>query len=180
MLTQSDIETIVRKEFDDCLAPLREISLDSENNVIMVDRPERFFHYDKITESVYKGGNCPKSPDMLLFGKNSLVFVEFKNGKIHSSDRVNIKLKALEGSFIVLHKIISNFRDIEPEDICKLKKSYILVYNEAKNPRRFIHDHLFSKGARFGLSLYQGMFFVKVKTVPPEVFSRIIRQEEQT
>ncbi len=104
--------------------------------------------------------------------------MEFKNGKIHSSDKDKIKLKAIEGGFIVLHKVISKYKNVTFEEIFSLKKSYVLVYNIEKNPAHTIHDHLYSTGARFGLSIYEGTFFYRVKTVSPEVFSQIIKEEK--
>lgn len=178
MITLTEIKEIITDGFKECLQPLREISRDSQNNNIMMDSPDRFYSFDKIAQCIYKGQNKPKSPDMIIFKNDSVIFVEFKNGKIHSSDKDKIKLKAIEGGFIVFHKVISKYKNVTFEEIFKLKKSYVLVYNIEKKPAHYIHDHINSKDIRFGLAIYEGTFFHSVRTVSPEEFSQIIKAEK--
>ena len=127
-----------------------------------------------------------KSPDMIIFDKNALVFVEFKNGKITSKDKDKIKLKAIEGCFIILHKIISSYKkNVGFIDIVKLKKSYIVVYNTEKNTRERIRDRKYSNIARFRLENYRGTFFYEVTTLSKGVFiqwlesRRLIQKSQQ-
>jgi hypothetical protein len=178
MINLPEVEEIIASEFNDCLQPLREISKDFQKKAWMIDTPQRFHCYDKVAEIIYGSQNKPKTPDMLLFKKDALVFVEFKNGQIHSKDKDIIKLKAIEGGFIVMHKIISRYKEVNFEDIFKLKKSYVLVYNTKEKTRYSLHDHVYSKTARFGLSIYEGTFFFMVKTVSPQVFSKLINLEK--
>jgi hypothetical protein len=178
MITQTEVEKIFVNKFENCLQPLREISRDFQKGTSMVDSSLRFYCYDKIAEIIYEGQNKPKSPDMVLFKKDSLVLVEFKNGEIHSKDKDIIKLKAVEGGFIVLHKIISRYKETNFDDIYKLNKSYVLVYNTKENTRYSLHHHVYSKTARFGLSIYEGTFFSRVRTVSPVVFSQLLHREK--
>lgn len=174
MISQPEVEEIIVNEFKDCMQPLREISRDFQKETSMVESSLQFHCYDKIAEIIYEGQNKPKSPDMVLFKKDSLVLVEFKNGEIHSKDKNIIKLKAVEGGFIVLHKILSKYKKINVEDIYKLNKSYVVVYSTKKSTRYALHHHVYSKIARFGLSIYEGIFFFRVRTVSPGAFSQLL------
>lgn len=105
---------------------------------------------------------------MVLFKEDALVFVEFKSGKIKPDD---IKVKAIEGGFIILNKILKAYKKgMDFIDIFKLKKTYIVVYDKKKNARRRLS---FQKGAnivRFGLEIYKGTFFYDVKTLSQKHF----------
>jgi len=173
-MTVSELKKIIGREFKNCLQPLKELSLDSANNVAMVNRGERFHNYDRMADIVYRGENKPKTPDMIYFKRDTLVFVEFKNGKIGPATREQIKLKAIEGGFIVLYRIISTFSEIDFSDIYQIDKSYIVVYHTEKNPIDAIHGHLYSRETRFGLEIYEGIFFKRIKTVSPQVFISLL------
>lgn len=169
MITEAEVQKIISSEFKDCLKSLSQISWDPVNEIALVDKKDRFHHYDIMAEKFY--GDKPKSPDMLLFHNETLVFVEFKNGKIGSKEKDKIKLKAIEGCFIILFKIISGFKkDIGFTDIFKLKKSYILVYDTDKNTRERIRDRKHANLARFGLEHYNGTFFHQVSTLSRDIF----------
>jgi hypothetical protein len=176
--------TIARKiieHFDTCLEPLSRISKDPANNEIMIDSPEVFYNYDKIVREFYRElqEELPKSPDMLLFKKNTLVFVEFKNGKIDSREKDKIKLKALEGGILTLYNILSKYNtDLNFLDVVGLQKSYVLVYNPEKNPDREIHNRVYSQAPRFGLHRYEGTFFYRVKVLTHHVFWDWLTREE--
>jgi hypothetical protein len=170
MMTVSELKKIIGREFKNCLQPLTDISWDSANGQALVKSNERFHNYDRMADIVYRGENKPKTPDMIYFKRDTLVFVEFKNGKIGPATREQIKLKAIEGGFIVLYRIISTFSEIDFSDIYQIDKSYIVVYHTEKNPIDAIHGHLYSRETRFGLEIYEGIFFKRIKTVSPQVF----------
>lgn len=174
MMTVSELKKIIGREFKNCLQPLKELSRDSANKVVMINRGEKFHNYDRMAEIVFRGENKPKTPDMICFDKDILVFVEFKNGKIGPATRDQIKIKAIEGGFIVLYRIISEFRSINFPDIYKIDKYYIVVYNTGRNPIDAIHSHLYSREIRFGLEIYEGIFFKRIKTVSPQVFISLL------
>ena len=50
-------------------------------------------------------------------------------------------------------------------DICKLKKSYIVVYDKEKNARKRLYDQERSNIIRFGLGIYKGSFFHDIRTL---------------
>jgi hypothetical protein len=167
-LTISEVKEIITGKFNDCIQALNEITIgeDSRSKKPMLNYPDQFHNYDQITGKLY--GRNPKSPDMILFKGDTIIFVEFKSGKVKSSD---VKLKAIEGCFIVLHKIVSTYReDINFIDIFKLKKSYILVYDKDRNARKGMYDHKYANKARFGLEMYRDTFFYSVKTWSKDKF----------
>jgi uncharacterized cupin superfamily protein len=53
-----------------------------------------------------------------------------------------------------------------------------VVYNTKENTRYALHHHVYSKTARFGLSIYEGTFFFRIRTVSPGVFSQLIHREK--
>lgn len=159
------IDTIAGKN-NECLQSLAHISRGPNSEAPMLNYPDRFLHYDRIAGIFYK--RKPKTPDMVLFKEDALVFVEFKSGKIKPDD---IKVKAIEGGFIILNKILKAYKKgMDFIDIFKLKKTYIVVYDKKKNARRRLS---FQKGAnivRFGLEIYKGTFFYDVKTLSQKHF----------
>jgi len=181
MITELEVEEIISRRFGDCLEPLSQISKDTANNEILINDAGEFHNYDKIVQAAYeyREEGKPKSPDMILFRKSTVVFVEFKNGTINSREKDKIKLKAVEGGNIVLHHIVSQEKnDSSFLDIVGLKKSYVLVYNPGKNPFNEIHDRVYGQIARFGLHIYEGTLFNKVKTISAGAFSQWLSREE--
>ncbi len=144
MITASDVKQIIIRDFENCLKSLTGISYDPSNNAhVVIENSVRFHCYDDIVQKVYQAAkrngkekeetyeDNPRSPDMILFEEDTVVFVEFKNGKINDKVRDNIKVKAIEGGIIIMYKIISKYiKDVTFLDTVKLKKSYYLVYNQ--------------------------------------------------
>lgn len=172
-MTVPEIEEIFESEFKNYLQPLKKISRDTQNKVALVGSEKPFHSYDKIAEKIY-GDNKPRTPDMIYFKRDTLVFVEFKNSKIGPTTRDQIKVKAIEGCFIVLHRIISKFIKIDFADIFKIDKLYVVVYNAEKNPVANIHNHAYSSEVRFGLGIYEGTFFSRVITAASEEFIQLL------
>jgi len=204
MIDVTGVKEIIYKNFGDCLETIGNISLDTDNKKVMVDMQERFHCYDKIVQGFYRGAaavkengedeqaQTPRSPDMILFKMDSIWFVEFKNGKI---EKDNIKVKAIEGGVIAMHDIAqkySNF-DVEFSDIVNLDKSFVLVYNDKRNPsidadvvdddppsekgKRY-KTHVRSIPVRLGLGIYKNKFFKEIKIYSPANFKKWFNKEE--
>lgn len=166
MITEKNVKEIIESNFKNFLHPLNQISRDTENEISMINRPNRFHNYDSIARKLYKESTKPKTPDMILFKNNTIIFVEFKNGKV---DKDEIKLKAIEGGFIILHRLVSLYcpegiSDIEFMDIVRLRKYYILVYNEKKvdingQIRNSVENYLI----QCGLAKYKKTFFEEIE-----------------
>ena len=197
MIDESEAKEIITAEFTDCIKSLRNISWDKSNKVALVDSQHQFHCYDDIVERFYRERKIedtedegkiesPRSADMILFKGNSLFFVEFKNGRIDEKVRDNIKVKAVEGGLIAMYHIASKYKsDLSFIDIIKLKKSFILVFNDEKNPspdeaaapiNRY-KNHIKAAPVRFGLDIYKGTFFIEVRTFTPKNFQHWLEIE---
>jgi hypothetical protein len=172
-MTILDIKEIFEKEFKNYLATLKEISREHNGPPVINDQEKLYYNYDKIKKKkVYKGsGEMPASPDTLIFKDDEIVFVEFKNGKIGNirSEKKKIKLKAIEGGFILLYKIIEKYNH-NFLDVVRLNKSFILVYNSEKNPRDEISNRLDFVELGSALEIFKGNFFSNIAVIPSDSF----------
>lgn len=82
---KKDIESYVAGKWQDdkYIRPISEVSKPKSGSDIekipLVDRCEKIFDFDKISENIHKK-NKPQSVDGLFFCKNTAYFVEFKTG----------------------------------------------------------------------------------------------------
>jgi hypothetical protein len=191
MITEREIKDIIDTHYCDSMKPMREISYDSANNKTMVDIPERFYSYDDIVGRFYREQQSEslRSPDMILFKGDSIIFVEFKNGKIDEKVYDNIKVKAIDGGIIAFHEIASRHYSspVTLIDIINLDKSFVLVYNETKNPsittdevvlRNGINGHVKATEAKSGIGIYKDKFFKDVNIYAPGNFVEWLKREK--
>jgi hypothetical protein len=92
----------------------------------------------------------------------------------------------VEGGLIAMYQIASKYKsDLSFIDIIKLKKSFILVFNDEKNPspdeaaapiNRY-KNHIRAAPVRFGLDIYKVTFFKEVKTFTPKNFEQWLEFE---
>jgi len=200
MITASEVKELIHREFGDCLKSMHDIGWDYSNKVSMVEIRENFFCYDDIVRRFYREvghrqtgdeedeekEDSLRSPDMILFKEDTIWFVEFKNGKINEKVKDNIKVKAVEGGLIALYRIASTYKgDTIFPDILGLKKSFVLVYNDEKNPlpqeaaepvNRY-KSHIRAIPVRFGLDVYKDTFFSDVRTFSPINFEQWLENE---
>ncbi|HLP58534.1 MAG TPA: hypothetical protein VK186_06890 [Candidatus Deferrimicrobium sp.] len=200
MIDVTGVKDIIGKHFGDCLETIGNISRDTDNKKVMVDMQERFHCYDTIVQGFYQGKAAvktvgdenPRSPDMILFKMDSICFVEFKNGKL---DKDKIKVKAIEGGVIAMHEIVKKYSsfDVGLSDIINLDKSFVLVYNDKKNPsidadvvdddtssekgKRY-KTHVRAIPVRLGLGIYKNKFFKEIKIYSPANFKKWFKKEE--
>lgn len=86
---------------------------------------------------------------------------------------MRLKLKGIEGGYICLFEVLNKHDNtISFEDVVRLHKEYIVVYNGQKNKSRTsrIISHLTVLEIRFGLDMYKGTFFNNIQTVSEEIF----------
>ncbi|HLP59144.1 MAG TPA: hypothetical protein VK186_09950 [Candidatus Deferrimicrobium sp.] len=198
MITELQVKEIIEANFgkEPYLDKLSEISKndskkDKIESLITELDDHRFYNYDTIKKKIYKG-TAPKSPDMILFKGDEIVFIEFKCGRIEGKEKKcinrnegeeclyslwDIRLKAVEGGCIVLHDIIEKAgENVGFSDIVGLNKRYILVYkNEYANDKDYIHNSLYSYEIKFGLQIYIKKFFRDVHTVPKYAFIKWLK-----
>ena len=129
------------------------ISLDNSKipNIIMYNNPEKAIHFDKVKDNYLDTFN---SCDALMINSSDIVFVEFKNGCLEFTNVSNIKDKedfrkcANRNMALELYQkisesvlILSHISDALFSDILS-KVSFILVYNEKRNPQVTIKRHM--------------------------------------
>lgn len=192
MITAADIKDIIDHHYENCLEPLDEISKNTANNKSIIYSKTKFYNYDRIGEFVFKGKDKPKTPDMIFFKNDTVYFVEFKSGTIEGIKKKceargindecqyvkwDIKLKALEGAFIVLHQLVIKHKGkIDFSHIFNLSKAYILVYKSndqkgrEKSKNKIIANHISNLPIKFGLHTFKNTFFRQVATYTPEFF----------
>lgn len=196
MVREQQIEAIIAANYENCLEPLEQISKIQPHGKSMLKYSTRFHNYDKIGESLYKK-NKPKTPDMIFVLNDTLFLVEFKSGRIEGIKKKcelrtdddecqyvkwDIKLKAIEGGFIVLRKLVwEHMGNIDLFNLVELKKAYILVYDPVKNPdekvtgsKRF-HKQMNANRVRFGLRDYKKIFYNHVYTYTKEYFENWLK-----
>ena len=187
METIGRVRSYFENEYAECMAPLHELSYDAANNRALCKRNERFLSYEKMVIGAYRGNN-PRTPDMLLFHQDAMVFVEFKAGRVdirsnrmrRESLRNDLKLKSIEGCYIALGKLLES-ADITHENIWRLKKFFVVVYDERRLTNRRISGILAHKESmimKFGLDIYQGLFFAGVQALSCSNFLKWLERHD--
>lgn len=167
------IQKILDENYSDCKKTITELSYDGDNRQSLCDLTKMFFGYDFIVKQLSNESLC--SPDVIHTKNGKVIFVEFKNGCVKDAkEKMRLKLKGVEGGFICLYEVLSKHdKTITFEDIVKLPKEYIVVYNGQKDKSRTgrIVSHLTAlTEIRFGLDKYKGTFFNNIQTVSEDVF----------
>ena len=174
---------------------LKELSKDSAGDTFMIEDCRKAIDFDAVKGAYVKlCEDCcipiekanPKngdayeakaySVDALFYAdNNTIVFVEFKNGKLETS---NVHNKVRDSLLI--------FNDITKKSLAEVRKNseFILVYNKDLNKNRikkdirifydevspldFIHKHVAQKAnlefIQFGVERFQGYCFTRVHT----------------
>jgi hypothetical protein len=152
------------------------LSLDDDNAVSLCYSERRFFDYDAIVQQIaqIESEDSLSSSDIIHFKENKVIFIEFKNGKIDSKTKKELKIKGIEGGFIALYKAVKRVDSSASfNDIVVIPKEYCIVYNSQRNPNSritAITQHMESVRIRFSMEKYQGTFFERVLTVSEDIF----------
>lgn len=173
---------------EDCFqqnkSTLKAVSYDDKNNVYMTESSIPVYDFDGIKdwywENIIKSRLKGPSNDALYIDGDRMLFIEFKNGNISSFGRDGLVHKLHDSLLMLLDE------ELAVSAVCKSFKptttytrkymEYILVYNKDKHPngennRRCIADSL-NKRIRFGLGIYEGFLFSKVRTFTIEEFEK--------
>ncbi|MEG1416765.1 MAG: hypothetical protein RSC49_09235 [Clostridium sp.] len=176
--------------FKECVSTLKETSKDNNGKSVeyMTESKVEVIDFDKVKEKYIKDKNIPgtpKSNDVLLINsEDDLYFIEFKNGSLRKrSDQGELSAKNRDSVLIFLDIIK---RDLE---FTRKNLTYILVYNENKNPsyegesdfiqespsRSLIGKKIASKAnkeiIRFGLDIFKNYLFKDVHTYTKDEFN---------
>jgi hypothetical protein len=167
MIQGEDVEKIIAVRFAGCLKSLEEIS----GGICKDPKNRLYYSYDCIEESDCKAYCLERlhTPDLILFKKKGIIFVEFKGGKVENISWNEVKLKAIEGGFVILNEIVSRMKnDLKPQDIFNLNKYFILVYSTGDREIEFIKHHI--KKLEGVITRYKKPFFKDVFVISCEVF----------
>ena len=123
-----------RQEFLSHLAPIKRTSLDSDNNVYMIEDDTIVVNFDDVVKEYGArcGASFARSVDAFCCDDTgACCFIEFKNGKLDKGKMFEIKQKVYDSLLI-----LSDITDLTLKDY-RDKLELILVYNEEKNPNLF-------------------------------------------
>ena len=200
------------KYFQDLWKSLHDTSFDSDKQVYMSNSTLKVFDFDGIKEW-YVENHAPKltkvpcSNDVLWLDKTHMVFIEFKNGKIGSTENNEIIFKIYDSLLLVLDDKIdlswcrSDFRS--NISYTREHMDYILVYNREKYDERYptaqtrkgiarqdvqesLHRTMIFKAARgwanksvvlFGLDRFKGYLFRQVYTLDQDEFQTYLTEQ---
>jgi len=169
------------------ICPLKETSKDNNDGAdfYMTNSMLNVVNFDMAKDKYIKGlkiSETAKSIDALYVSNDGdMYFIEFKNGKVNSDEKRRVKLKILS-SLLILTDIVDASISYTRQNL-----SYILVYNETKNPRKTknndsqgspsrteIGEYFMKKGKekyiRFGFGRFKNLYFKDVFTVTEEKF----------
>lgn len=141
MKLEKDIENFFKENYSDYLQPISLVSKDdsTSNFISMIeDKNIKIFNFDKgILKKIWKRqGKTHEimAVDGLDFQNDTLYLIEFKNGKLNKKeDKIGIRLKLIESLLGIIKGFEEDKIECTFEELLKVKKKYILVYNEEKN-----------------------------------------------
>jgi len=165
----TNIKELFESQFSQHIYTLSEISEDDTNNISLCPFKNKFLNFDEIAKEY---DSSWATTDMIFFDleKEYIVFVEYKNGKIKSSNKPKIKQKFLD-SFALFYKILK----IDKSTFWNLKTYLIFVTNKEKNQNQLNHrnylsitdellDILEDNIILYGFDIYKPWYFDEIKT----------------
>jgi hypothetical protein len=177
-----DIKRLFETKFSKHIYSLSKISEDDSHNISLCLYENEFFDFDKIAKEYHSSW---ATTDMIFFDlkREYIVFVEYKNGKIKSSDKPKIKQKFLD-SFALFYKIL----DMEKSIFWGYKTYLLFVTNKNKNMDQQIHRNYLSSTddflniledniILFGFDRYKPWYFDEIKTPFCDEFAQVMKNE---
>lgn len=139
MKTEIEVNDYLNTNYKSYINSISIISKDDCNNTPMIEGESiKMFNYDKgVLKKIWNQlGKTHEitAVDGLDFQNNTLYFIEFKNGKLNKKeDKFGIRLKMTESLIGLVKGFKKDSFDCDLCSFLKLKKRFILVYNEEKN-----------------------------------------------
>ena len=167
------------------MKPIKETSLDDTNDIYLTEATCPVIDFDAVKDT-YKI-NCSlendapiKSVDACSIINDDIFFIEFKNGKINSKKKKEIREKIVYSSMILM--------DVLEVDLNYLRNhsNYIVVYNKDKNPESEeddygVSDRVFGLAGevkqRFSIQRLEKFCYKNGHTYTPEQFDKFFIQE---
>lgn len=155
---------------------LKELSLDGDNVEYMTQSLHEAVDFDRVARHYEKKwklhGDRPSSADALLWNEQRLFLVEFKNGSLGVPEIRKVR-KKIRDSILVFCDITNSNMGYTREYM-----EFILVYNQEKTAKDKTKHHFSKKAGKelvlFGLGIYEGSHFCKVRTLTGEEFDQFL------
>lgn len=192
-------KSILLENFSTNKKTLKELSEDTKNKKYMTESNIEAYDFDIIKEKYEENNNCNKnglcSVDAILFNKDTLLLIEFKNGQLYynekykdldSEDKLNrvsrisnIKYK-IRDSILILGHITNTNLDFYRQNVI-----FILVYNQEKNTskiaiQQYVNKKANRKISRFGLDRLENAFFKEVYTLTEKEFDLFLGNKKNS
>ncbi len=182
------------------MSDLKSVSVDkhdSDDAEYMTQSLKEVVDFDAVKNEYVKTlglSEIPSSNDALFHGEeDTLVFAEFKNGRINKRKKYSLQKKIYDSVMI--------FGDITSVGISRMRKDidYILVYNEkanvdaepSENLQRSVQDSpaldsiaktignlAKEEHVKFGLEMFQNYCFRRVHTYTEQEFEKYLQKSE--
>lgn len=157
---------------------LKELSFDEDNGEYMTESTLEAIDFDRVARHYEKKwklhGDRPSSSDALISYEKQLVMVEFKNGKLGTPDIRKVRKKIRDSILVFCDVTDSNMR------YTRERMEFILVYNKEKTSKEKMKEHFSKKAGKelvlFGLGIYEGSHFLKVRTLTTREFQKYLSQ----
>ncbi len=148
--------------YGDCQRTLTEISYDDANERILCVGEDKFIDFDRVAQKYFCGKNKPATVDMLAFGREHVLLVEFKAGKNVKVEKLKLQFKLL-ASILLYERVAAAIVNLDALKLVSTKFVYLVVFDPQNCPSssartKGIQNHLDKVKVRFGIDKYKGSF----------------------
>lgn len=127
-----DLQAAFEQWYGDCKQSLTEISYDDANKRTLCISEEKYINFDLVANKYFRGKNHqPATVDMLAFGSEHVLFVEFKAGKNIKVEKQRLQFKIL-ASILLYERIVADIVNLDAKKLVNTKFVYLVVF-DAKN-----------------------------------------------
>lgn len=177
-----DVQAAFEQMYGDCKQSLTEISYDDANKRTLCISEEKYINFDLVAQKYFRGKNHQAATvDMLAFGSEHVLFIEFKAGKNIKVEKQRLQFKILT-SILLYERIVANIMNLDAKKLVNTKFVYLVVFDPktcpSSSPRTTsIQKHLDKVKVRFGIDKYKGSFLEEAFTPEcGEEFQRILER----
>ncbi len=154
--------------YGDCQRTLTEISYDNANERTLCVSEEKYLDFDLIAQKYFRGKNQPSTVDMLAFGSEHVLLVEFKAGKNVKVEKQKLQFKLL-ASILLYERVAATIVNLDAKKLVNTKFVYLVVFAPQNCPTSSdrtanIQNHLDKVKVRFGIDKYKGSFLEEAFT----------------
>jgi len=175
------LQAAYEQMYGDCQRTLTEISYDHANERRLCISDEKYLDFDCVAQKYFSGKNSPATVDMLAFGDEHVLLIEFKAGKNVKIEKQQLQFKLL-ASILLYERVVGTIMNLDAKKLVSTRFVYIVVFNPKNCPSssirtKGIQNHLDKAKVRFGIDKYKGSFLEEAFT--PECgneFKRLLQR----